>query len=197
MFFTAVHPNTPLRRAGGFALAVIFMESAFPFTARMVETLYCDALLLADEARAQFQDLHAAQRRDVSREMPTGDTRPDHSAELAAHTVALSCESLRATTRIMHSIAWLLNHKAFFAGEISEAQLRNHGQLIGHCPPVDAQALALFKPVARAVVMESEMLYARILRLEQAWQDSRAAPVIEQSVAVHAMQDQIRMALTG
>lgn len=173
------------------------MENAFPFTARLVETLYCDALLLADEARAQFQDMHAANRRDLTREMPGGDIVPDSVADSSAHTVALSCESLRATTRIMHSIAWLLNHKAFFAGEISENQLRNHGQLIGHCPPSDPEALMLFQPMARAVVMESEMLYARILRLEKAWQDSRAAPVIEQSVAVHTMHDQIRLALTA
>lgn len=177
------------------------MENAFPFTARLVETLYCDALLLADEARAQFQDLHAAQRRDLTREMPGGeavaDEGADNAAERAAHHVALSCESLRATTRIMHSIAWLLNHKAYFAGEISESQLRNHGQLIGHCPPSDPEALMLFQPMARAVVMESEMLYARILRLEKAWQKSRAAPVIEQSVPVHVLQDQIRLALTA
>ena len=80
----------------------------------IVEALYRDALRLADEARAAF-DLSG--RLDVV----------GSDEELAR--IALSCEALRTTTRMMHAIAWLLNHKAYFNGELSEFQLRCHGRL--------------------------------------------------------------------
>lgn len=71
----------------------------------IVETLYADALRLADEARAAF---------DMSGRLDLVGS----SEELAR--VALSCEALRTTTRMMHVLAWLLNHRAYFAGELSE-----------------------------------------------------------------------------
>ncbi|HUQ14195.1 MAG TPA: DUF1465 family protein [Novosphingobium sp.] len=119
---------------------------------RIVESLYCDALLLADELRARFA------RRE-------GEDGPDR--------VALSCEGLRATTRTMHCLAWLLNTRAFFAGEISEFQLRRHGRLPGALPASDLSALA---PDAARLVSESERLYARIMRLERAWRRRDDAP---------------------
>ena len=112
---------------------------------RIVESLYCDALLLADELRARFAGRAA-------------DDDPGR--------VALSCEGLRATTRTMHCLAWLLNHRAFFAGEISEFQLRRHGRLPAALPASDASALPLG---AARLVEESERLYERVARLERAW----------------------------
>jgi len=86
----------------------------------IVETLYRDALDLSDEARAAFD---MSGRLDIV------------GADEELSRVALSCEALRTTTRMMHAIAWLLNHRAFFAGEMSEFQLRRHGRL----PPAAAR----------------------------------------------------------
>ena len=114
---------------------------------RIVDALYCDALVLADELRTRFG----------------GDFS---MAEDCAARVALSCEGLRATTRTMHCLAWLLNHRAFFAGEISEFQLRRHGRLPARSPSGD---LSLGPEDAARLVRMSERLFTRIERLEAAW----------------------------
>ena len=114
---------------------------------RIVEALYCDALILADELRTRFG----------------GDFS---IGEDCAARVALSCEGLRATTRTMHCLAWLLNHRAFFAGEISEFQLRRHGRLPARSASGD---LSLVPDDAARLVRMSERLFARIERLETAW----------------------------
>ena len=121
---------------------------------RIVDSLYCDALALADELRARFAFPH-----DAGNDQTIGQF--DDAAR-----IALSCEGLRATTRTMHCLAWLLNHRAFFAGEISEFQLRRHGRLPAALPDSDASALP---SDAARLVRESERLYARIVRLERAW----------------------------
>src|ERR1700741_1773286 len=81
---------------------------------RIIEGLYCEALVLSDEVRQRFA---------LSGRMD--DTGQDE--DLAR--IALSCEGLRTTTRMMHAIAWLLNHRAYCMGELSEFQLRRHGKL--------------------------------------------------------------------
>ena len=121
---------------------------------RIVDSLYCDALLLADELRARFG----------------GDFS---IGEDCAARVALSCEGLRATTRTMHCLAWLLNHRAFFAGEISEFQLRRHGRLPA---PSASGDLSLVPDDAARLVRLSERLFARIERLETAWRRGDALP---------------------
>jgi regulator of CtrA degradation len=119
---------------------------------RIVEALYGEALVLADALRHRFGGEFG----------PCGDA--------AAH-VALSCEGLRATTRTMHSLAWLLNHRAYFAGEISEFQLRRHGRL----PAATAsENLALLPADAAQLVRLSERLFARVERLEKAWRGDGA-----------------------
>lgn len=129
---------------------------------RIVEALYVDALALADEARAVFDRLRHGHYRDT-----LVGANDDPEANLAH--VQLSCETLRTTTRVTHCLAWLLNHRAYFAGELSELQLRRHGRLIANFPMSDPlQALAL-PGEAQRCVHESERLYARIQRLERAW----------------------------
>jgi len=125
---------------------------------RIVDSLYCDALALADELRACFTFPY---ERPFERGADWGSGQFDDEED-----IALSCEGLRATTRTMHCLAWLLNHRAFFAGEISEFQLRRHGRLPAALPPSDASALPAD---AARLVGESERLYDRIVRLERAW----------------------------
>jgi regulator of CtrA degradation len=113
---------------------------------RIVDSLYGEALELAEALRARF----GAER----------------AGEGPALRLALSCEGLRATTRTMHCLAWLLNHRAFFAREISEFQLRRHGRLPA---PVPSGELAALPADAARLVRTSERLYARVARLEAAW----------------------------
>lgn len=117
---------------------------------RLVEALYGEALVLADELRARFGG-------DFAR----------------AGAVTLACESLRATTRTMHCLAWLLNHRAYFAGEISEFQLRRHGRLPAATTSGD---LALLPDDAARLIRASERLFARVERLECAWRRGDALP---------------------
>ena len=124
---------------------------------RIVEALYAETLVLADDVRSVF------------------DSARRQGEKLGADDlarVALSCEALRTTTRVMHCLAWLLNHRAYFAGELSEIQLRRHGRLVTSVSPSDLDNCALLTPEMLALVHESERIYARIDRLERAWRGS-------------------------
>lgn len=135
--------------------AMALMPSLNP---RIVEALYAEALGLADAVRARFERLRQS-------------TAPQNSIEDAEdlHRVQISCEALRTTTRVMHCLAWLLNHRAHFAGELSELQLRRHGRLIANFPASEADIVATLPDDVRELVIESERLYERIQRLEQSW----------------------------
>ncbi len=122
---------------------------------RIVEGLYCESLVLSDEVRAAF-DLSG---RLDSPGLPESELR-----------VALSCEALRTTTRMMHAVAWLLNHRAYFLGELSEFQLRRHGRLADF-PLSDPARVALLEPATRDLSAATERFYARLLRLDRGWRE--------------------------
>ncbi|MGY6635662.1 MAG: DUF1465 family protein [Erythrobacter sp.] len=118
----------------------------------IIEALYTEALLLADDVRGVFA---------LGTQGPVG-------TEDAMARLALSTEGLKTTTRMMHVLAWLLNQRALFAGEINETQMRRHGAL----PPdrgSDPEYLALLEPETRALIIETEQLHRRIARLDEAW----------------------------
>ena len=123
--------------------------SAHRIRRQVVEDLYEETLLLADEAREAF---------DMRRREP-GDGGDD------AGRIALSIEGLRTTTRLMNLLAWLLNQRAFFAGELSEMQVKRCGSLASdrRSDPVQMAELQL---ATRALIRESERLYARAERLD-------------------------------
>lgn len=125
----------------------------------IIESLYEEALDLAEDTRAAFDLSH-----------------PQHGPDRASDDmrVALSCEALRSTTRIMHAMAWLLNQRAFFNGEMTEFQLRRHGRLPPAQPAGDPAQLALFDPELRSLVARSTAFYARVARLDRAWRDHYA-----------------------
>lgn len=123
----------------------------------IIEALYNEALLLADEVRGAF---------DLSGRLE------DASVDEDLARIALSCEALRTTTRMMHVIAWLLNQRAFFKGEITQLQLRRHGRLPARRAHSDPGQLMLLDPELRGLVATTERLYARIERLDGAWQDN-------------------------
>ena len=121
---------------------------------QIVENLYCEALVLADEVRAAF----SLSRRTE----PAGDDE-----DLVR--IAMSCEGLRTTTRIMHALAWLLNQRSFFMGEVTENQLRRHGKLSRNLKGPDLDNLALLPPETRELVAETERFYRRLTRLDRDW----------------------------
>ena len=120
----------------------------------IIESLYREALDLADEVRAAF---------DMSRPLDLAGADEDLAR------IALSCEALRTTTRMMHAIAWLLNQRAFFAGELSEYQLRHHGRLPAGQPLSDEDQLAMLGPSLVEMIHRTERFHARIGRLDAAW----------------------------
>ena len=71
----------------------------------------------------------------------------------------------------MHAIAWLLNQRAYFKGELSELQLRRHGRLPPDSSRPDPANLMLLDPDTRALIVTSERFYARIERLDRAWRE--------------------------
>jgi regulator of CtrA degradation len=124
---------------------------------QIVEALYCDALVLSDEVRAAF---------NLSGRI---DEAGEHS-DLAR--IALSSEGLRTTTRMMHAIAWLLNHRAFFMGELSELQLRRHGRLSEEFLDSDTEHMDLLDPEIRRLVKETQRFYRRLIRIDRSWRRS-------------------------
>lgn len=144
----------------------------------IVETLYRDALELADEARAAF---------DMSGRLDMV------GADEELSRVALSCEALRTTTRMMHAIAWLLNHRAYFAGEMSEFQLRRHGRLPPPQPESDPEQLAMLSPELRMLVGRTQRFYDRVSRLDRAWQDRFTM----HPAAIHRLRERLGSAVSS
>jgi regulator of CtrA degradation len=138
----------------------------------IIESLYGEALLLADEARAAF---------DLSGQLDLAGVDEDLAR------VALSCEALRTTTRMMHAIAWLLNQRAYFAGEISEFQLRHHGRLPPAQPESRPEQLEMLGPDTQELVRRTERFHARIARLDRAWRDHFAMT----PSTIHRLRDRI------
>jgi len=118
----------------------------------IIEALYSEALILADEVRAVF----------------ALGTREPEIGEDSVVRLALSTEGLKTTTRMMHVLAWLLNQRAFFSGELSENQVRNHGTLPADRPS-DPAALDALEPETCALIAETQALHKRIARLDEAW----------------------------
>jgi regulator of CtrA degradation len=148
------------------------MAEPADISSAIVETLYADALALADEARAAFD---MSGRLDLI------------GADEELSRIALSCEALRTTTRMMHALAWLLNHRAYFAGELSEFQLRRHGRLPPAQPESDPAQFAMLTPRLQDIVLRSRRFYARIERLDNAWRDRFAM----HPAAIHRLRDRL------
>jgi regulator of CtrA degradation len=119
-------------------------ESNPGLTAKLVSGLYTEAMLLADEARAYFDEFGREARNAMS--------------PLAR--VSFSCESLKVTTRLMHIVAWLLAQRAISAGRGGAVHP------LSAAAPSDPASLAALPEDARLLIAASIDLYARIQRLE-------------------------------
>jgi len=118
----------------------------------IIEALYTEALVLADDVRAVFA---------------LGVREPE-IGEDATVRLALSTEGLKTTTRMMQVLAWLLNQRAFFSGELSETQVRRNGTLPSD-READPKALESLEPETCELIAETERLHQRIARLDEAW----------------------------
>ena len=134
------------------------MASPASINPRIIEGLYCEALVLSDDVRAAFA--------------LSGRLNPVPAGEDEAR-VAMSCEALRTTTRMMHAVAWLLNHRAFFAGELSEFQLRRHGRLADF-PESEPHRMALIDAETRDLILATERFHARHKRHDNGWREREA-----------------------
>ncbi len=119
-------------------------------TTRLVDALYVEAMVLADEARAYFDD-HG---------------RSDREALDPIVRVSFSCESLKVTTRLMHVVAWLLTRRAVEAGEIDAREAGSSSRRLGTAPVSEPTAIEPLPALARALVDASADLYARVARLD-------------------------------
>jgi len=132
-----------------------------PLFRAQVENLYVEAMVIADDAYAAF-----SAGRDL-----TLDGTP------SAERIAMACESLKTTTRLMHVIAWLLHQRAIIAGEPGASDKDSAAQL-GDALGIDTASCARFSPGVQRIVHDSERLFARVKRLDSEWRAKRApAPV--------------------
>ena len=127
-----------------------------PATARihrkLSDSLYVEAMLLADEARGYFDEIGRDERDMLE----------------AINRVAFSCESLKVTTRLMHIIAWLLTQRAVDAGELAPGDALSPSRRLGTAPETDPDVLAAMPPQCATIMLTSIDLHRRVARLDAA-----------------------------
>ena len=129
-------------------------------TPRLIDSLYTEAMLLADEARAYFDDAGREERLTLE----------------PFARVGFACESLKVTTRIMHIVAWLLTQRAVETGEIHSSDGRRPERRLGRATDSDPQVVGQLPPAAQRLVTSSVDLYSRVARLDQGAVDDEPAP---------------------
>jgi regulator of CtrA degradation len=129
-------------------------------TPRLIDSLYTEAMLLADEARGYFDE--------------TG--RDDRQSLEPFARVGFACESLKVTTRIMHIVAWLLTQKAVESGEIRSADGRRPERRLGHANESDPAVIVQMPESAQRLINASADLYSRIKRLDEGQLIDEPAP---------------------
>jgi regulator of CtrA degradation len=130
---------------------------------KLVDSLYVEAMLLADEARAYFDVVGRAERDSLE----------------ALSRVTFSCESLKVTTRLMHIIAWLLTQRAVEAGELTPGDALSPSRRLGDAPETDAATVEAMPQQARAIIATSIELHRRVARLDASLDD----PAVDESPA--------------
>jgi regulator of CtrA degradation len=120
-------------------------------TSRLIDSLYTEAMLLADEARSYFDD----------------SGREDRATLEPFARVGFACESLKVTTRIMHIVAWLLTQRAIESGEIPNRDGRRPERRLGHAQDSDPAVVTQLPESAQRLIGSSVDLYARVKRLDE------------------------------
>lgn len=120
-------------------------------TSRLIDSLYTESMLLADEARSYFDDAG----------------RDDRATLEPFARVGFACESLRVTTRIMHIVAWLLTQRAIESGEIPMRDGRRRETRLGHAQESDPAVVSQLPESAQRLINASADLYARVQRIDE------------------------------
>jgi regulator of CtrA degradation len=121
------------------------------FDRRLIDSLYVEAMVLADEARSFFD--HRAE---------------EHRALLGQiDRVEFACESLKVTTRLMHVIAWLLTQRAILNGELDESVRNEERHRLGEAAATPSSMAERFSFDMMTLIVASEDLYDRVSRLER------------------------------
>lgn len=115
-------------------------------TQKVLASLYVEAMVLTDEARAYFDRAGQAER----------------AALKPFERVALSCESLKVTTRLMHIVAWLISQRNAAGPGDPAARAR-----LSDAAPSDPDVTGLLPEEAQAIIAASEELYGRIKWLDR------------------------------
>ena len=126
-------------------------QAQIRITSRLIDSLYTEAMLLADEARAYFDDAG----------------KDDRAGLEPFARVGFACESLRVTTRIMHIVAWLLTQRAIESGEIPLRDGRRPDRRLGHAQDSDPAVVAQLPEPARRLISATTDLYARVKRIDE------------------------------
>ncbi len=149
--------------------------------AALVGSLYAEALILADEARSWFDHVLVNRDQEAASNLPVdaaaGADGDDALFRWAGFhdpslRIALSCESLRITTRLMHIIAWLLLQRAIMAGELPADAAYRPTNRLGESPASDTATLGRLPPRAQELAAASERLHARVAQLDAAQSQS-------------------------
>jgi regulator of CtrA degradation len=137
-------------------------EARARMTPKLIDSLYVEAMVLADEARSYFDR----------------NGREERLALDPIARVGFSCESLKVTTRLMQVIAWLLTQRAVEAGELSPGQARTQARRLGEAAESDPNAIEKLPAGAAHLVQASQELYARVRRLDEGsgHADPRSSP---------------------
>jgi regulator of CtrA degradation len=122
---------------------------------RLIDSLYVESMLLADEARSYFDEAG----------------RGDRDSLDALSRVVFSCESIKLTTRLMHVIAWLLTQRAVLAGEMTTSDALDPSRRLGHAPETDDAVIDTLPDTARILIVASIDLHRRVGRLDRAQGD--------------------------
>lgn len=138
-------------------------DSEALITPKLLDALYTESMVLADEARSYFES----------------GRFNDECQDDATLPVAFSCESLKVTTRLMHCIAWLLNQKALHGDELTDGQAWNHDRELGYAAASDGPVVELFPIEAQQIINASEELFQRLQRLSarMEYQEAKEPPV--------------------
>jgi regulator of CtrA degradation len=120
-------------------------------TSRLIDSLYTEAMLLADEARSYFDDAG----------------RDERSTLHPFARVGFACESLKVTTRIMHIVAWLLTQRAIESGEIRMIEGRRPERRLGNAQESDQAVVGQLPESSQRLINSRAELYARVKRIDE------------------------------
>jgi len=142
---------------------------------RLVDGLYVEAMVMADEARSYFDRGADA----------------EHDGIDPLRRVAFACESLKVTTRLMHVIAWLLSQRAWQRGEIGDADLADEKYRLGRAALTEPAQAEGFAFTARALIEGSQDLYDRVARLQDRFDRMMGQGEVQDASPARALMDRL------